>query len=503
MESVRDNRRTAVPSCHTAGKSFVSALIVGWWLESHPVGQAFVVTSAPTDPQVKAILWREINKAHARGKLIGRTNQKEWYIESIDSANASADANNDTGEELVAFGRKPNDLDFTAFQGIHARYVLVIFDEACGMARPMWDGADTLISNADSRFLAIGNPDDPHSEFCSICKPGSGWNVIPIPASTTPNLSGERVPDNIRHHLISQVWIDEKIKKYGEGSAYVTSKVHAQFPESTEDTLIPASWIRAAQERTLSPDTAHDITHTIGVDVGGGGAGQSVICYRQGGVFRILSSSATPNTMVTLGRVIRAVRDTGASIARVDNIGIGKGAVDRYNEQIRDGDLLKSDVNIVGVNVGEPASDPSQFANLKAENYWGLREMFQDGDIDIDALDEDLAAQLTDLRFDTDSKGRIIMESKDAMARRGVASPDRAEALMLAAIRTKAEIRKFTQAVWGKRARARVEGIERREGIGGEGIGGEGIGAEIGGGDRADRVTRKRKVRKVSLRARA
>jgi hypothetical protein len=122
-----------------------------------PPGEAFVVTTAPTFPQVKFILWKEIARAHKKGRLPGRTNQVEWWIEG----------------EIVAYGRKPDDLDMAAFQGIHARRVLVVVDEACGVAPAIWNGgAETLITNDESHILAIGNPDDPATYFAQICKPG-------------------------------------------------------------------------------------------------------------------------------------------------------------------------------------------------------------------------------------------------------------------------------------------------------------------------------------------
>src|SRR5688572_2874539 len=79
MLSVARHRRTAVHSCHEAGKSYIAARIAAWWIDTHIPGEAFVVTSATTGDQVKAILWREIGRAQAKLGL-GRTNQTEWYL---------------------------------------------------------------------------------------------------------------------------------------------------------------------------------------------------------------------------------------------------------------------------------------------------------------------------------------------------------------------------------------------------------------------------------------
>src|SRR5690348_16969390 len=64
LASVRDNRLTAVRSCHGIGKSHSAALLAAWWIDVHAPGEAFVVTTAPTFPQVRAILWRYIRQLH-------------------------------------------------------------------------------------------------------------------------------------------------------------------------------------------------------------------------------------------------------------------------------------------------------------------------------------------------------------------------------------------------------------------------------------------------------
>ena len=200
--SVSDHRRTAVRSCHSAGKSFIASRIVSWWIARDKPGHAFVVTSAPTNPQVRAILWKEINRVHAKGNLPGRTNQTEWKLEVLGK------------EELVAFGRKPSDYDPTSFQGIHAPRVLVVFDEACGMPSLLWEAADSLISNDESKILVIGNPDDASTEFANVCKPGSGWNVIEIAAFDTPNFTGEPMPSHVLKQLAGKTYVEEKRRKW-------------------------------------------------------------------------------------------------------------------------------------------------------------------------------------------------------------------------------------------------------------------------------------------------
>ena len=417
LHSLVVNKKTAVPSCHTAGKSFIAARAAGWWLDTHRLGEAFVVTTATTGAQVKAILWREIGRVQSRHQLPGRTNQTEWWMD--------VPVPRGTKEELVAFGRKPSDLDPSAFTGIHSKYVLVIADEAAGIPggsseRPnsLWEAADSLISNEFGRMLAIGNPDIPNSEFEKICSPGSGWSVIHISAFDTPNFTGEEVPKELRYLLVSPAWVEEKRKRWGEKNPLYIAKVLGQFPQFSKDGLLPLVWVRAAQLRELPPGEPNE----LGVDVGAGGD-SSVVGHRLGPVVRILSEDHNPDTMQTCGNVVDLRKRTGATLAKIDTIGIGKGVTDRGIEQ---GEPF------LGINVGEAADDPEHFANRRAELYWGLRERFEVGDVDLDPEDDDTAAELLSLRYRRNSRGQILIESKEEARRRGVPSPNRAEAVMLA-----------------------------------------------------------------------
>lgn len=422
-EAVRDHRRVSVRSCHESGKSFIVSRIAAWWLETHLPGEAFVVTSAPTAPQVRAILWREINRAHAKGRLIGRVNQTEWWLPTTSGAN----------EEIVGFGRKPSEYDPSAFQGIHARYVLVILDEACGIPKSLWDAADTLIANEGSRIVAIGNPDDPATEFADVSKPGSGWHTIRIDAFDTPNFTKESIPDELRELLIGTTWVEEKRRKWGEASPLWISKVRGEFPEISEDSLIPVSWVRAAQARELEPGEPNE----LGVDVARFGNDKTVIAHRRGAWVRIRVVAVKQDTMATSGHVVEAFRESGATLAKIDDVGVGGGVVDRLHE-------LK--LPVVGVNVGQAPTtdedDPAsvregreakkRFLNLRAELWWALRERFMDGAIDIEPNDDDLAAELCAVKYKLDSRGRIVIESKDDLKKRGHPSPDHADAVMLA-----------------------------------------------------------------------
>lgn len=429
-ESVRDNRYTAVQSCHDAGKSFCASRLVAWWLSVHPPGEAFSVTTAPTAAQVSAILWREIRRAHRKGKLHGYITSgavPEWKLPD---------------GEPIGYGRKPADEDQAAFQGIHAMYPLIVVDEAGGVPKTLFEAVDALATNENARVLAIGNPDSSTSYFAEICKPGSGWNVIRVDGLQTPNFtaeavaehpalvelfdelglspSTEEVPDDLRPLLLSPMWVAERIARWGVTSPIFTAKVRGDFPEIGEDVLIDPALIRAAQERTLDPGPYA----ILGVDVARFGTDRSVIVLRRGPVARVVADNSKQATTETTGHVVVAHREHSADEIRVDGVGVGGGVVDQLVEQGYD---------VVDMQAGAAAVDGEHFLNARAEWYWALRERFEAGDMDLDPDDDDLAGQLGSIRYKFTARGQIQIESKDDMRKRKLPSPDRADGLMLTA----------------------------------------------------------------------
>lgn len=421
-QSVRNHRLTAVQSCHGAGKSYLASRLTAWWIDTHPLGEARVVTTAPTGDQVRAILWTEINaaaaKADARGTPFpGRINETEWKH----------------GKQLIAFGRKPSDYNPHAFQGIHAKYVLVILDEACGINKQFWTAARSIATGEHCRILAIGNPDDPGSYFARVCS-NDRWNKIRISAFDTPNFTDEPVPDGLRPMLVGRDYVEEMAAEYGIESPTYISKVEGLFPTDSEDGVVRLSAIRACGHPTLLPRTLEELSPVeLGVDLGAGGD-ETCIRERRGMEIGREWRSRERDPMKVVGTILTAIRETGATAVKVDVIGIGWGVVGRLSELGREG---KHTARIHGVNVAEASTKPERYLRLRSQIWWEIgRKLSEDRGWDFSAVAEAdrerLVSQLTAPKYSTDSSGRIVVEKKDETKKRLGRSPDNADALLLA-----------------------------------------------------------------------
>lgn len=471
FQSLRDHRYTAVQSCHDSGKSYAASRAVARWLCTHPPGEAFAVTTAPTAAQVGAILWREIGKAHQKGALRGKITMSGYPSWKLDSG------------ELVGYGRKPADYDQAAFQGIHARFVLVVIDEAGGVDKGLFDAVDALVTNENARVLAIGNPDDPGSHFKRICQPDSGWRVLRIDGLRTPNMtrglveatrcavcasgrpellerlmteegipySDEPVPESIRPLLLSPLWVEERLHRWvgapglneqgvpeslsakAAGSALFTAKVRGVFPDDSSEGVLPLGWLNRAVDRWRDwcwagkPQLPGRVV--VGVDVARGGADETCLFVRQGVGPVSIEAFSNRDTMATVGRVDRWV-DSPEGVAVVDVIGIGAGVVDRLRELGR---------GVVAFNASErppgnrtDSSGKLRFANMRSAAWWHFRELLdpsrRGGSQVLLPDDDQLIADLSTPRFDVREGGVLFIEPKDEIRKRLGRSTDRGDA---------------------------------------------------------------------------
>lgn len=445
LESVRDNKRTAVPACHSNGKSHLAARAIAWWISVHPIGTAMAVTTATTFRQVRAILWAHVRRVHARHNLAGHTTQIEWRI----------------GDDLVAYGFSPRDTDETAVQGIHAPHLLVVVDEAGGISSVLGNAMESIMTGGHTRMLAIGNPptDVEDSWFERACHNSNGlWSVIPISAYDTPNFTGETTgtcltcppevaPHDIKSHLVDHAWVNEVVSEFGETSAFVEARVYARFPRSAPNKVLPLSWVEATLDNP-NPAVGDDIR--LGVDIASDGGDEFVIARVDG--FHITvrhksSGSANQNAVDVAGVILQHIhmaeqdrleRRIKAPVrVKLDTIGLGWGVVSILQ---RWRDEQRHDSVVIPVNVSERAGEPAKFANQRAEMWWNARTLFQprlianaepQHDFRAD-IDRRTVAQLSGPLYKSDSSGRIKIESKVDLKRRGTSSPDRAEAILLA-----------------------------------------------------------------------
>src|SRR6266568_91119 len=412
--SVSVNKRTAVRSANGLGKSYLAADLACWWVDTHPADDTWVITTAPSEAQVHAILWEEMRGIHRRARLPGVIQRTDrWVIDAVE----------------VGMGRKPPDHNETSFLGIHAKHVLVILDEACGIPEWLWHAAERITTSGNCRILAIGNPDDPNSHFARIFD-NPDWQHFKISAMDSPNFTGEDVPDELREKLTTVQWVEERKRDWGENNPLYISGVLGEFPKDHAWSVVRTSDIYAC--RIGAPRSREELLPVeLGVDVGGGGD-DTVIRERRGMAAgrEWRESSDKPETVARL--VLHAIKATGASAVKVDSIGIGAGLVGELRNLKETG---RHSARVFGVNVSEKATRPDLYYNLRSQLWWECGRLAAESRaFDLSQMEnaDKTIAQLLEPRYEHDLKGRVRVEPKDDIRKRIGRSPDNADAPLLA-----------------------------------------------------------------------
>lgn len=242
------------------------------------------------------------------------------------------------------------------------------------------------------------------------------------------------------------------------------SEYEIDYAASVEGVCIPAKWVEAATRIASLMPLDPAARGVAGLDVGGGGKGKSVFVARFGPIVRKPVSWGDPDTIETAHRGLdlaveaKTQRSDGTPakvrVLKFDSVGIGQGVAAALARHAREG------LQALGVNVGEPPSDTrwpdgetstEKFANLKAELWFLARQAFKatyetvraiEGDpeatrhpadelISLPTDATELITQLSLPRWFRTEKGKMILETKQQLAQRGIPSPDFAEALIL------------------------------------------------------------------------
>lgn len=408
LQSIQTHQRTAVKACHASSKTFTAADALLWWITCHSEG--IVVTTAPTWTQVEEQIWGHVRSA-AQGARIAYPKPTTTSLR--------------LGPNRYAIGLSTN--EGVRFQGFHGQ-ILIILDEAPGVLPEIWEAIEGIRAGGDVRVLALDNPVISSGPFYEAFGSNrDGWNLITISSFDTPNLAGltleqllqmsdEELDQNSRPYLVTRRWVKEKYHEWGLQHPLWQARVLGQFPAQSEDALLNLSWLEAAKYRDGGDGPLFG-----GLDVAGPGEAETVLCVRRGPRIVLLKAWSNPDPR---GDVLAALQSFKGQIdgLNVDSVGTG------YYMALH---LRDHDFPVRQVNVGLPASDPEKFFNLKAEYYWQLRLRCESGDI-AGLHDEKTISQLLGIRYRYNSRGQIVIESKEEARRRGVKSPDRAEVVMLA-----------------------------------------------------------------------
>lgn len=410
---IKDQRSRT--SGHGIGKSALVAWLILWSM-STCVDTRGVVT-ANTETQLRTKTWVETAKWHRLfiGRDLFRLTATAMFAR--DPAHAST----------WRFDAVPwSERNTEAFAGLHNQgsRITLIFDEASAIPDLIWEVAEGALTDRNTQIFwwAFGNPTKNTGRFRE-CFPGGRfshrWDTEAV--------------DSREVSLTDKEQIDKWISDWGEDHDFVRVRVRGVFPRVDAESFISRELVDEATNREVEPQLGMPVY--IGVDVGRFGDDPSVIYPRKGRDARSLPVEVYYgiDTMTLAKKVAEAVLRHRASFAFVDAGGVGGGVVDRLH-QLR--------IPVIPVDFGSKPDGTNiesgvKYANKRAEIWGGMKEWLAtgalpesvEGAVKQDGTLVTLQDELVAPTYTLNNKEEIQLERKQDMRRRGVASPNIADAL--------------------------------------------------------------------------
>ncbi len=428
LQAIADGeRKMSVRSGHGTGKSTSASWAMLWYVLLRFPNK--VVVTAPTSGQLFDALFAEL---------------KRWINELPDQLKPMLTVKSDRVElaaapsEAFISARTSRAETPEALAGVHSENVLLVVDEASGVPEKVFEAAAGSMSGHAATTILLSNPTRSSGTFFESQTRLSGsywtrrWSCVDSP-------------------LVSEEFVDEMRLRYGEDSNAFRIRVLGEFPLADDDTIIPFHLVEAATQRDIELD--EDAQTVWGLDVARFGSDKTVLAKRQGHVITEVNGWQGLDLMQTVGRV-KAEYDGLPSHLRpreimVDVIGMGGGVVDRLREL---------NVPVRGINVAESPSMGDTYINLRAELWFKMRGWLEQRGSKL-PKNEQLIAELTSIRYSFASSGKMKAESKDDMRKRGLSSPDYADAVCLTLASDAATALGGKASTWGKPLRRNLKGV--------------------------------------------
>ncbi len=408
LMTVEEAIQIATTSGHGVGKSCLVAIIIIWAISTMTDTRG--VVTANTENQLKTKTWVEVAKWH-------RLSICRDLFEYTATALFSRDPEHRKTWRIDMVPWSENNTE--AFAGMHnqGKRILIIFDEASAIHDLIHEVTEGALTDENTQiiWLMFGNPTKTSGRFREAFPGGQfakRWKHFKV--------------DSREVSFTNKKQIDNWIHDYGDDSDFVRVRVKGEFPRVDASSFISRDAVVEALAREIH--WRRDEPIVIGVDVARFGDDPAVVFTRQGLDAKAFPQHVIPSidTMSLAGFVTNLFHRLQATMIFVDSGGVGGGVVDR---------LAQLNLPVVPVDfsnkpkgyIGPPGV---VYANHRAEIWGAMRDWLNRGAIP-DVPGYDILAELTAPTYQLNKSEAIQLESKIEMRRRGVASPNIADALAL------------------------------------------------------------------------
>lgn len=391
----RGERRISVRAGHGVGKSTACSWALIWHMTTR-YPQKSVVT-APTSAQLFDALYSEL---------------KTWINKLPPVLRESFDVFSDrvvlkgAPESSFISARTSSTERPEALAGVHSEHVLLVVDEASAVPEQVFEAAAGSMSGHSASTILISNPTRNSGLFYKTHHDlASDWYRMHVSCLNIP--------------LVSADFVQQIKATYGDESNAFRIRVLGEFALADDDTLIPAELVDGAISRDVATSGSEPLV--FGLDVARFGSDRTALVKRKGNVVLEVKSWGGLDTMQVVGAIVNETKMDKPDEICVDTIGLGSGVADRLREL---------GLNVRDVNVAESSAMNPNANKLRDELWLSVKEWLATKSVKL-PQDEQLRHELVAPRYTFTSSGKVQVESKDSMRKRGMRSPDLADALCL------------------------------------------------------------------------
>jgi hypothetical protein len=407
------NRKNAWRSGHGIGKTAYIAGLGIWFLSTRK--SCRVIYTAVKEDQLRHQVWSEMNIWLSKGNPILRN----WL-----DVQATKVCRKENPEDAFALARVAPKGSPEGQAGWHHDHLLIIVDEASGVEDQFIEALEGGLTKDDNILILSGNPTRRSGQFFRCFhSERSKWRTLHFSSLDSP--------------LVSDDYPADIASRYGKESNVFRVRVLGEFPHSDDDSLILLEYIEAAAKRAADAQVDPIV---IGVDPGRSVDGDATGLIARSGNRVLAARQVWVKDLVQVqghakrfrDEVIEARPELDFGWFAVDVIGLGAGV---YDGLVSTGEKC-SDVNVSLPPAKRYRSPGEPKPGTLRDELWLAAKDFIHGEgstrglLDTEEL-EILNSELSSPRYGLDSQGRIKVESKESMKRRGLKSPNLADALCL------------------------------------------------------------------------
>jgi hypothetical protein len=391
--------RMARASGHGIGKSALVAMLIKWAFDTK-IDTRGVVT-ANTDLQLRTKTWAELAKWHNLSLT------KHW-AKLTATALMSADPDHEKSWRIDAVPWSEHNTE--AFAGLHneGKRLLLVFDEASAIADKVWEVARGALTDKFTEIIwaVFGNATRATGYFRECFRKEKAlWDTEQI--------------DSREVEGVNLVELQKMVDTHGEDSDIVKVRIRGIFPAMSAKQFISETDADAAFGRHLREEQYSFAPVILTCDPSWSGEDPLVIGKRQGLKFEVLKVIPKNDNDIEVANLLARLEDEHRADAVFIDMGYGTGVYSAGVTMGRDWLL---------VSFGSAASDIGCL-NKRAEMWRDMRDWLKAGG----AIppDHELRDELTGVETKPQLDGKIALESKDSMKKRGLPSPNKADALAL------------------------------------------------------------------------